>query len=163
MPQIFNLMMKFEYELTIFYQNLGFEQIIDLLQYNETSTENFKYRINCNENSSEKDLNAAIGQLKVSRTVLFPLFIFASKKFITIDSNLNVNYEIDQDDIRPIIEILFLIILKNKLNKQYSTQTDLYRSPEIYSEAENQLHIFYRNEYRDKDDISKYRVNIAKL
>ena len=158
MPELIEIMLEFRSKLSDYYLKLNSEEILKNITLSEKE---LGMRLGIQEdNCSKSDLDEAVKKyLKFSESNIFPIFVFATKKSIQIHDRFKVSYDISSENIKNMIEAIYRILLKQKLNRQYSSTSDLFRNPESYVDAE-----FYYKALNKNDNIDyteKFRINLA--
>ncbi len=164
MPNLIETMLVFENKLNLYYQDLTFEEVIKNVSQ---ESKDLKKRLGIDENEfNEEILNKAVKrQLRFSPSNIFPIFIFSSRKSIIVKKKLQVEYNVNDEIIGEMIRVIYRILLKQRITRQYGSTSDLFRDPETYIEAEYMYNLITKNEktaYEELDYVEKYRINLAR-
>jgi hypothetical protein len=156
--------LEFESEMNRFYkEKLTFEYVCESLQLDKGGREELKRRfhINPEENSQEVLSKLIRRNLSFSTSAVLPLFIYSTRSTLSIDEKLNVSFELEDNDFTFMLEEIYNILLKKRIQKQYGSTSDLFRDPEVYIEAERVFMLLTKKGY--KDITGMYRVNVSFL
>jgi hypothetical protein len=156
--------LKFETEMNRFYKDkLTFEYVSENLQLDKAGMEDLKRRfhISTDENNQEILSKLIRRNLSFSTSAVLPIFLYATRASLNIDERLNVSYELSDREFSIMLVEVYNILLKNRIQKQYGSTSDLFRDPELYIEAEKVFMILTQRRYRDSTKM--YRVNVAFL
>jgi hypothetical protein len=156
--------LEFESEMNRFYkEKLTFEYVCGTLQLDKGGREDLKRRFHIDtEENNEEILSKLIRRnLSFSTSAVLPIFIYATRSTLNIDERLNVSFELEDNDFTFMLEEVYNILLKNRIQKQYGSTSDLFRDPEVYIEAERVFMVLTKKRY--KDTTSTYRVNVSYL
>ncbi|MBY7006768.1 hypothetical protein FDA25_02420 [Clostridium botulinum] len=158
MPILIEIMIEFEYKLNLYYKTLTFDEISKTY----ANEEELKIKLGLQKNETNKEVmdKAVKMKLRFSPSNVLPLFIFATRKAININEKLKVEYKIGNDDMYSMIISIYKKILKQRLEIQYGSTSDLFRNPQLYIDAEDSYAII--NKYKKQEDYtSAYRINLA--